>query len=131
MVLRATYTVAAIRAVTQFDIYSEILMKKILLAATLLGCMSATHGVELVCKGYQPQGNQQRSIYIDCTNRKAVINALGGAWRTLRQERIGGTTEDMCWKPYRRAEELHPSIPFDNIAPTFFMECNMALQFVK
>lgn len=129
--LFAAYTDNAIRAVTQFNIYSEIFMKTILLSASLLGCMSAAHAVELVCKGYQPQGNQQRTIYIDCTNRKAVIDALGGAWRTLRQERIRGTTEDMCWKPYKRAEELHPSIPFDNIATTFFMECNMALQFVK
>ena len=48
----------------------------------------------------------------------------------LRKERIGGSTEDMCWKPYQRAIEMPPSISFAQVAPTFFVQCNMALQYV-
>ncbi len=87
--------------------------------------------IELVCKGDDRQNPQQRAIYVDCNNRKAVIDILGSAWTTLRRERIGGDTEDLCWRPYKEAKDLPPSIPFDGIAQTFFMQCNMALEYVK
>ena len=106
-------------------------MRKIFIVFASLLFASNVFAVQLVCKGYQPQMQDQRPIYVDCTNRKAVIDALSSAWSTLRKQGIGGRTEDMCWDPYNRAKEMHPSIQFDNIAPTFFMQCNMALQYVK
>ena len=87
--------------------------------------------IELVCKGHQPQARNQRVIQVDCADRKKVIDALSAAWMTLRKEKIGGSTENMCWEPYNRAKEIHPSIQMSNIAPTFFMQCNMALQYIK
>ena len=106
-------------------------MKKLFLVLSLAFTVSNTFAVQLVCKGQQPQMQNQKPIYVDCTNRKEVIDMLGAAWSELRKQRIGGSTEDMCWKPYQKAKEMHPSIPFDNIASTFFMQCNMALQYVK
>ena len=90
-----------------------------------------SQAVELICKGDQSRMQNQRPYYVDCTNRKEVIDALGSAWRTLRHEKIGGSTEDMCWKPFQKAEGLHPSIQMNGIAQSFFMQCNMALQYVK
>ncbi|MEO0048641.1 MAG: hypothetical protein RLZZ410_1600 [Pseudomonadota bacterium] len=106
-------------------------MKKIALIGFLMTLCFSAQALELVCKGYQPRASNQRPIYVDCSDRKAVIDSLGAAWSTLHKERIGGQTEDMCWRPYNRAKEMHPSIQFNNIAPTFFMECNMAMQYVK
>lgn len=90
----------------------------------------AMAGVELVCKGSSARSNHTAK-YVDCSDRQAVVGVLGAAWKTLRSQGIGGSTEDMCWDPYNRAKEIHPSIPFNNIAPTFFMQCNMALQYIK
>jgi hypothetical protein len=87
--------------------------------------------VELVCKGEQQNDPSQKMVQVDCTNRKAVIDVLGSAWRTLRKEGIGGSTEDMCWRPFNRAKELHPSISMNGIASTFLAECNMALQYIN
>lgn len=97
----------------------------------MISICSGAEAIELVCKGDERQSPQQRPIYVDCSSRKAVIDTLGAAWTTLRRERIGGSTEDMCWNPYKEAKELHPSIPMDGIAQTFFMQCNMALEYVK
>ena len=108
-------------------------MKSKLLYAVLLAVltMGNSFAVELVCNGRRPENPQQRTIFVDCSNRKAVIDMLGSAWSTLRKQGIGGHTEDFCWKAYQKAKELHPSIEFDDIAPTFFMQCNMALEYVK
>ena len=104
-------------------------MRSIFVVALFALSLSA-NAIELVCKGNSQQNVQQRAVYVDCANRKAVIDALGGAWQTLRRERIGGNTEDVR-KPYKRAEGIHPSISFDSIAQTFFAECNMGLQYVR
>ncbi len=78
-------------------------MKKLIAAALFFSVTQGASALELVCKGSQPRDPQQRKVTVDCSNRKEVIDALSAAWRTLRQERIGGSTEDMCWKPYNRA----------------------------
>jgi hypothetical protein len=106
-------------------------MRKIFIVFASMLLTSNVFAMELVCKGQQPRMQNQRVIYVDCSNRKEVIDILGAAWRELRKQQIGGSTEDMCWKPFQRAKEMHPSIQFDGIAPTFFMQCNMALQYVK
>ena len=106
-------------------------MKKLFIVVVSMMLASNVLAVQLVCKGQQPQMQNQKPIYVDCSNRKEVIDTLGGAWNELRKQQIGGSTEDMCWKPYQRAKEMHPSIQFDGIAQTFFMQCNMALQYVK
>ncbi len=87
--------------------------------------------IELVCKGEQQNDPSQKMVQVDCSNRKAVIDMLGSAWRALRKEGIGGSTEDMCWRPFNRAKELHPSIDMNGIASTFLSECNIGLQYLK
>jgi len=91
---------------------------------------SATAGYELVCQGAAPT-SANKAIVVDCTDRIKVIDTLGAAWQEVRANRIGGSTEDMCWKPYQKAKTIHPSIPMTGIAQTFFAQCNMALQYVK
>ena len=91
----------------------------------------SSSALELVCNGAQQRNLSQKPINVNCANRKDVVEALEFAWMTLRKERIGGSTEDMCWKPYQRAMEMPPSIPFAQVAPTFFVQCNMALQHVQ
>ena len=87
-------------------------------------------GLELVCKGRSP-GSARKPIYIDCSNRQAVVFSLKYAWQTLRKQGIRGTMENMCWKPYQRASKLHPSISTNGIAETFFAQCNTALMYVR
>ena len=104
--------------------------KFIQLASILLLCTNAQAGYELVCKGQQ-QRSQNKAIVIDCSDRQAVVESLKRGWMTLRSQGIGGSTEDLCWKPYNSAKDIHPSINMSSIAPTFFLQCNMALQYLK
>ena len=90
----------------------------------------ALAGYELVCAGSAAQSSHT-TIKVDCSNRQAVVEILGKAWNTLRQQGIGGSTENLCWDPYQRVRELHPAISIDGIAETFFMQCNMALQYAR
>ena len=107
-------------------------MKKILIFLALVFCLSGESlAIELVCKGSQQRDPSQRMVQVDCTDRQDVVGKLGAAWQTLRKQGIGGSSEDMCWKPFNRVKELHPSISMDGIASTFLMQCNMALQYVK
>jgi hypothetical protein len=87
-------------------------------------------GLELVCKGRQPQSNH-KAVYVNCSDRKEFVETLGSAWRTLRKNYIGGTTEDLCWEAYNDAKDIHPSISFNNISDSFLMRCNMGLAYVK
>ena len=96
----------------------------------LVSSYQANAGYELVCKGSQPT-SANKPISVDCSDRKQVVDTLGAAWKEVRANSIGGSTEDMCWKPYQRAKEMHPSISMNGIAQTFFAQCNMALQYVK
>ena len=89
------------------------------------------NSLELLCNGEKPRLQNQKQIFVNCSNRKEVIDILGWGWQKLREQGIAGVTEDKYQKPYNRAKELHPSITFDGIAQTFLMECNMALQYVK
>ena len=102
----------------------------VLSAMLILSASPAMAGYELICKGSSPT-SANKPIVVDCSNRKQVVDTLGAAWREVRANSIGGSTEDMCWKPYQRAKDLHPSISMDGIAQTFFAQCNMALQYVK
>ncbi len=91
---------------------------------------NAYAGLELVCKGRQPTSNN-KPVYVNCSERKAFVDALGSAWRTLRQNSIGGTTEDLCWQAYQQAKDMHPSISFENISDSFTARCNMGLAYIK
>lgn len=106
-------------------------MKKIGLTIFFIFSLTSAQAVELVCQGDKPSNTQQRTVNVDCSDRKAVIDMLGTAWQTLRKQGIGGTSEDMCWEPYQTAKDLHPGISFNGIAQTFFMQCNMALKYIK
>ena len=106
-------------------------MKNFFLIVMIIFLSKNVNSLELLCNGEPPRLQNQKQIFINCSNRKEVIDILGWGWQKLRQQGIAGVTEDMCWKPYNRAKELHPSIPFDGIAQTFLIECNMALQYVK
>ena len=106
-------------------------MKFAIFAIAVLIYAANAVAIELVCEGDGPRDAQQRPIVVDCTNRKAVVETLGAAWMKLREEAIGGVTENMCWDPYQRALSIHPSISMNGIAQTFFAQCNMALKYVK
>ena len=83
--------------------------------------------IELVCRDRQPQDPRQRIVFVDCADRTGVIEALGSAWRTLRNENAGRSAEDKCLKSYNRASEVRAVIWFDDIAMTLFLDCNKAL----
>ncbi len=107
-------------------------MKKLILLLSLMAGITAAHGVELVCKGQEQRNPQQRAYFVDCSNRKVVIDSLGASFSLLRQEGIGGATENLCWDPYQRAKEMPPSINFLSLAQNnLFPQCNAALQYVK
>ncbi len=108
----------------------KIKPKLLMLALNITLCTNTYAGYELVCKGQQQQ-SQNKSIVVDCNDRQAVVESLRRSWTTLRAQGIGGSTEDLCWKPYSTAKDIHPSINMSNIAPTFFLQCNMALQYAK
>ncbi len=106
-------------------------MKKFFLIVMTIFLSKNVNSLELLCSGEQPRLQNQKQIFVNCANRKEVVDILGWGWQKLRQQGIAGVTEDMCYKPYIRAKELHPSISFDGVAQTFLMECNMGLQYLK
>ena len=85
---------------------------------------------ELVCGGQQAKYGRT-AIEVNCDDRFTVVQSLKKAWFTLRQNNIGGTLEDMCWTAYNDAKDLHPSISFAGITDSFFVRCNMGLEYVK
>jgi hypothetical protein len=104
---------------------------KLILVMLLLSIASTSFaGMELVCKGRSPQSNN-KPIYFNCNDRQEFVETLGKAWRTLRKNSIGGSVEDMCWKAYSQAKDMHPSISFGNISDSFTARCNMGLAYVK
>ena len=105
-------------------------MNRYILLIFLFFSTNSFAGVELVCKGRQPQSNN-RPVYVNCSDRKEFVETLGAAWRTLRKNYIGGITEDLCWEAYNDAKDIHPSISFNNISDSFLMRCNMGLAYVK
>ena len=104
---------------------------KIILVAIVVSQMPVAHaGIELVCKG-SGSNSSHRIVYVDCSNRRDFVEKLGAAWRTLRQNSIGGTIENLCWEAYNQARDMHPSISFENISDSFLMRCNMGLEHVN
>jgi hypothetical protein len=85
---------------------------------------------ELVCVGQQVKYGRT-GIEVNCDDRFAVVESLKQAWFTLRRNNIGGTLEDMCWDAFNDAKDLHPSISFAGITDSFFVRCNMGLEYVK
>jgi hypothetical protein len=92
--------------------------------------LNAHAGIELVCQGGQSR-SEHRAVVVDCSDRQDFIKKLGGAWQLLRKNSIGGSMEDLCWKAYNQAKDMHPSISFDNISDSFLARCNMGLAYVK
>ena len=112
-------------------VMSKNLNKKTFLGGLLyLFTASCFGAIELVCSGQEASYGRTRSE-VDCSTRFAVVESLKQAWFTLRQNNIGGSLEEMCWKAYNDAKDLHPSISFEGITDSFFMRCNMGLEYVK
>jgi len=107
-----------------------IRLKSLFFLFCLSFALNANAGIELVCKGGQAR-TDHRTVFVDCENRIEFIDMLGAAWRELRKNRIGGNMEDMCWKAYSQAKDMHPSISFSNISDSFLMRCNMGLAYVN
>ena len=91
---------------------------------------NAFAGAELVCEGRYPTSNN-KPIYVNCSERKAFVDALGNAWRIIRTNSIGGSLENMCWESYQQARDMHPSISFNDISDSFLMRCNMGLAYIN
>jgi hypothetical protein len=92
--------------------------------------LNANAGIELVCKG-DNKGSPHRIVHVNCEDRREFINMLGAAWQLLRRNGIGGALEDLCWRSYSQAKDLHPSISFENISDSFLIRCNMGLEHVN
>jgi len=107
-----------------------IRLKSLFFLITVSVALNAHAGMELVCKGGQARTNHQ-PVFVNCENRIEFIDMLGAAWKELRKNRIGGSMEDMCWKAYNQAKDMHPSISFSNISDSFLMRCNMGLAYVN
>lgn len=99
----------------------------VLLYLSTASCFGAT---ELVCSGQEASAGKTR-LEVDCSTRFVVVESLKQAWLTLRQNNIGGSLEDMCWDAYNDAKDLHPSISFAGITDSFFIRCNMGLEYVE
>ena len=93
------------------------------------------YALELVCKGDQQRFEGQRPIYVDCSNKKQVIDMLGAGWRELQKKGAASHLADICWNAYSRAQETardyHPSVSFEAPARAFLNQCNTALQHIK
>jgi len=112
-------------------VMSKNLNKKTFLGGLLyLFTASCFGAIELVCSGQEASYGRTRSE-VDCSTRFAVVESLKQAWFTLRQNNIGGSLEDMCWDAYNDAKDLHPSISFEGITDSFFIRCNMGLEYVE
>jgi hypothetical protein len=110
---------------------SKNLNKKTFLGGLLyLFTASCFGAIELVCSGQEASYGRTRSE-VDCSTRFAVVESLKQAWFTLRKNNIGGSLEDMCWDAYNDAKDLHPSISFEGITDSFFIRCNMGLEYVE
>ena len=86
--------------------------------------------VELVCTGQSAEAGK-KAFAVDCSDRNAVINAIQSAWMAIRKNNIGGSLENMCFDALTSAKDLHPSISFVGISDSFFMRCNMGLEYVN
>jgi len=106
------------------------MLKTFVCLAASLFCVNS-FAVELYCAGQKQRDPSQRGVKVDCSDRSEVIGHLGGAWRVLRENSIGGTMEDMCWKPYKKAKEIHPAVDSTGWAPAMFAQCNVALRYIK
>lgn len=111
--------------------YGEKKMKKLFIVVFPMMLASNVLAVELVCKGWPTKYQNQKPIYVDCSNRKEVIDTLGRAWQSVKGQHIGVSDENDCWQPYQKAKDLNPRIQIDGIANSLFMQCNIALKNVK
>jgi hypothetical protein len=88
---------------------------------------------ELVCEGREAR-YYERAVFVDCSDNRAVIDALGKAWQTLREYPSSNMEYDMeymCYDPYILAKGQHPSIELIHIAESLFSQCNQALEYVQ
>lgn len=75
---------------------------------------------------------EHQTINVNCDSRRDVIDILQRAWQTLREQRIGGSLEDMCWDSFKRAESFHPSLGMNpGLASSVLAPCNLALEYVE
>ena len=107
-----------------------VMFKNLLGVLLYLSAASCFGAIELVCSGQEASYGKTRSE-VDCSTRFVVVESLKQAWLTLRQNNIGGSLEDMCWDAYNDAKDLHPSISFEGITDSFFIRCNMGLEYVE
>jgi len=106
-------------------------MRNLLLFPVALFAQTSAFALEIVCKGNPPNDENQRIVYIDCTDRKTVIDSIEKSAATLNHYRIGGTFWEMCADSYDDAREVPPHIDIRRIAPTLLAPCNMGLRYVK
>lgn len=109
---------------------SSMPVKALFISLILGATCNASAGVELICKGQGPR-SAHRPVAVDCNDRRAFIDMLGGAWMTLRKNQIGGQLENLCWEAYKDAKGLHPSISFNGISDSFLARCNMGLAYIQ
>ena len=102
--------------------------------ATLIVVATATPALwaaELHCATTAPRDPRQRAIVVDCSNAEDVAEKLLNAWQQLRDANLGLVFEDMCWRPYKQAQNIHPVIDPRDWSPGFLSRCNTALRYIR
>ena len=65
-------------------------MKKFFLIVMIVFLFKNVNSLELLCSGEQSRLQNQKQIFVNCSNRKEVIDILGWGWQKLRQQGIAG-----------------------------------------
>ena len=118
----------------------EFFMKNFYLVFVSMLFVSNASALQLVCKGKQLNNYQlrdQRIVYMDCSNKTAVVDMLGAAWNEQRKQRLSGNasidrwSEETCWKMYKDAKDSPPHFSVDMLVTHYVTQCNIALLNVK
>lgn len=86
---------------------------------------------ELHCAEDKPRDPSQRAIVVNCSDADDVTEKLLSAWQMLRTGGVGQVFEDMCWRSYKQAQEIHPIIDPRDWSPGFLGRCNLALRYIR
>jgi len=90
-------------------------------------------GKALVCQGSSGYTNRN-IIYVNCDDKVEFLNALKNTWLLIRSSSKAhalGLDQD-CWERYHDALDWPPSITVSKgIAYSYFLACNVGLEFVK
>lgn len=108
------------------------LMKRLALIFTSMCLVSSASAIELVCKGEKSKLPNQKIVFVDCKDRKDIIDMLEASWMEIRRRGFGKELEQRCFDPYQNAKKMNPNVSLEgSLVNQYFYFCNMALQHIK